>query len=205
MDWTSLYFKTTDLKVLILGTGEVATRRANRFLDKNSEVILIGNLISEELSDKGAILKDESDIDTLVKWSDLIIIATGNESLAKYVTKIAKDKLINRADCPDKGNLIVPTTFNIENIEISIFTNGKSPLMAKELRRKIQSIITAEDILEIEVQNFARELLKGKINNQKDRKKYLYSFFEDEKIASYIKNHDLNGAKEYLKTQVDNI
>ena len=28
MDWTSLYLKTANLNVFILGTGEVATRRA---------------------------------------------------------------------------------------------------------------------------------------------------------------------------------
>ncbi|WP_459537523.1 NAD(P)-dependent oxidoreductase, partial [Methanobrevibacter sp.] len=52
MDWTSLYFKTSDLNVFILGTGEVATRRANKFLDHGANVRLAGNSLSSELEHK---------------------------------------------------------------------------------------------------------------------------------------------------------
>lgn len=203
MDWTSLYFKTNDLKILILGTGEVATRRAKRFLNKNAQVVLIGNYLDDSL--KGAILKDESEIESLVKWSDLIIVATENTTLIDYVTKNASDKLINRADNPNLGNLIVPTTFNIDDIEISIFTGGQSPLMAKELRKKIQKIITPEDILKIKIQNHARELLKEKISHQKERRDYLYSFLEDEDILEYITNNDLDGALKHLDNLIEKV
>ena len=77
------------------------------------------------------------------------------------------------------ATLIVPTSFNIGDIEISIFTGGKSPLMARQLRKKIQSIITEEDILEIELQDYARNKLKGIVQDQKDRRKCLYEIFED--------------------------
>ncbi|MDL2246477.1 bifunctional precorrin-2 dehydrogenase/sirohydrochlorin ferrochelatase [Methanobrevibacter sp. OttesenSCG-928-K11] len=205
MDWTSLYFKTNDLKVFILGTGEVATRRANRFLDKNAQVTLAGNSIDPDLKDKGAILESTDNIDTLVKWADLVIIATGDMDLADYVTEIAQDKLVNRADNPQKANIIVPTTFNIEGVEISIFTGGKSPLMAKEIRKKIENIITSEDILEIKVQNHARELLKDKVQNQKERKEYLYSFFEDSSLKSFIKDNDLKNAKKHIENLINDI
>ena len=203
MDWTSLYFKTNDLKILILGTGEVATRRAKRFLNKNAQVILVGNHLDESL--KGATLKNESEIESLVKWSDLIIVATENSYLINYVMDNASDKLINRADSPDEGNLIVPTTFNIDDVEISIFTGGKSPLMARELRKKIQSIITSEDILKIKVQEYGKKLLKNKVSNQKDRRDYLYSFLENEEILEYIKDNDLDNARKHVENLVENI
>ena len=164
MDWTSIYLKTSTLNVFILGTGEVATRRANKFLDHGANVKLAGNDLSDDLTDKG----------------------------------ISGDKLINRADYPLKGNVIVPTSFNIADIEISIFTNGKSPLMARQLRKKIQSIITEEDILEIELQDYARSKLKGAVENQKERRKYLYEIFEDEKINEFIDNRQIDEAKLYI-------
>ena len=114
---------------------------------------------------------------------------------SKNFSIFSKDKLINRADFPDKGDIIVPTSFNISDIEISIFTNGKSPLMARQLRKKIQSIITEEDIIEIELQDYARSLLKESISNQKDRRKYLYHIFEDENINNLIRNGEINRAK----------
>ena len=42
--------------------------------------------------------------------------------------------------------------------------------MARQLRKKIQSIITKEDILKIELQDYSRKLLKSKISDQKKKK-----------------------------------
>ena len=198
MDWTSLYFKTSNLNVFILGTGEVATRRANKFLDHGANVRLAGNNLSADLEDKGAVLCSTDDVDELVEWCDLVVIASGDEELSDYVSKIARDKLINRADFPQKGDIIVPTSFEIGDVEISIFTNGKSPLMARQLRKKIQSIISREDILEIELQDYARSILKETTEDQKIRRKYLYEIFEDEKINGFIKNNQIDEAKMYI-------
>ena len=198
MDWTSIYLKTSTLNVFILGTGEVATRRANKFLDHGANVKLAGNDLSDDLLDKGAELCSTDDVDELVKWADLVVVASGDEEMSVYVSKISGDKLINRADYPLEGNVIVPTSFNIADIEISIFTNGKSPLMARQLRKRIQSIITEEDILEIELQDYARSKLKGIIENQKERRKCLYEIFEDDKINGFIKNRQIDDAKIYI-------
>ena len=198
MDWTSLYLKTAGLNVFILGTGEVATRRANRFLDHGANVKLAGNNLPDDLEHKGAVLCSTDDVDELVEWSDLVVVASGDEKLCDYVCGIAQNKLVNRADFPQKGDVIVPTSFNIGEIEISIFTNGKSPLMARQLRKKIQSIITEEDILEIELQDYARSKLKDVLENQKDRRKYLYEILEDEKINDLIKDGEIDEAKDYI-------
>ena len=198
MDWTSLYFKTSNLNVFILGTGEVASRRANKFLDHGANVKLAGNSLSDDLKDKGADLYSIGDVDELVEWSDLVVVASGDEELSEHVSEIAQDKLVNRADFPLKGDIIVPTSFEIGDVEISIFTNGKSPLMARQLRKKIQSIITEEDILEIELQDYARLELKRVLTNQKERRQVLYEIFEDEKIRGYVENRQMDDAKDYI-------
>ena len=198
MDWTSLYFKTSNLNVFILGTGEVASRRANKFLDHGANVKLAGNSLSDDLKDKGADLYSIDDVDELVDWSDLVVVASGDEELSEHVSEIAQDKLVNRADFPLKGDIIVPTSFEIGDVEISIFTNGKSPLMARQLRKKIQSIIAEEDILEIELQDYARLELKRVLKNQKERRQVLYEIFEDEKIRGYVENRQMDDAKDYI-------
>ncbi|WP_296857311.1 bifunctional precorrin-2 dehydrogenase/sirohydrochlorin ferrochelatase [uncultured Methanobrevibacter sp.] len=198
MDWTSIYLKTSNLNVFILGTGEVATRRANKFLDHGANVKLAGDTLANELKDKGAILCSTGEVDELVLWSDLVVLASGDKQLSDYVSEIAHDKLINRADLPQEGNVIVPTSFDIGDVEISIFTNGKSPLMARQLRKKIQSIISDEDILEIELQDYARLKLKDVISNQKDRRDYLYEIFENEEINEYISAGKIDEAKNYI-------
>jgi len=201
MVWTSLFLKTDDKKVLIIGTGEVACRRAEKFLKNGSNIILVGNTIPKEFIQRGAILekdKTPENIKKLVDWSDIVVIASGESKLNEYVSSISSEKLLNRADYPEKGNLIVPTSFYIDDIQISIFTNGKSPLMARELRGKIQKAISDEDILQIKLQDYARKILKNKINNQKIRKKYLYKILENKDINNLLKKKKLEEAKEYV-------
>ncbi len=202
MDWTSLYFKSTGLNVLILGTGEVATRRANKFLVHGADVRLVGNYISDSLLELGATLYSPESIDDLVEWCDLVVIASGDRDLSDYVCGISQNKLVNRADFPDEGNIIVPTSFDIGGVEISIFTNGKSPLMARQLRKKIQSIITEEDILEIELQDYSRSILKKYVSDQKERRSYLYRIFENEHIHKLIELRDLDNAKKFIHDMI---
>ncbi|KZX15511.1 precorrin-2 dehydrogenase [Methanobrevibacter cuticularis] len=207
MGWTSLFLNMDKKKVFIIGTGEVASRRANRFLEKGAEVILAGNSIPRGLEEKGAILKSTKSHKNLkkwVQWADIVVIASGNEELNNYISSICDGKLLNRADYPENGNLIVPTSFSIEDVEISIFTNGKSPLMAREIRKKIQNIITSEDLLQIELQDYARNILKAKIKDQKERKKYLYAILEDTKINDLLKEKKIEEAKVYAEDLIKN-
>ena len=198
MNWTSIYLKTSSFNVFFFFSCEVATRRANRFIDNGACVKLVGSYITPELKYKGASLHSSDEIEELVEWADLVILASGDKELSDYVSNISKNKLINRADLPSNGNVIVPTSFSIGDVEISIFTNGKSPLMAKQLRKKIQSIISDEDILEIEIQDYARLKLKNSIDNQKQRRDHLYNILNDENVNDFIKNHKINEAKEYI-------
>ena len=208
MGLTSLFFEVENKNVFILGTGEVATRRAHRFLDKGANVILAGNSIDEELTKKGAILTPLKDLDEMVKWSDIVITASGDEKLCEYIASISQGKLINRADKPEEGNIIAPTSFLItsfliDDIEISIYTNGQSPLMARELRKKIQSIITEEDILEIKLQDHARKILKEKVDDQKVRREYLESILNNEEIRNCLKENKFDDAKRLAESMIN--
>ena len=202
MGWTSLFLKMNEKKVLIVGTGEVGKRRAKRFLKEGAKVILVGNNVSNKLKEKGAIFKTNENLTNLVDWADIVVIASGDEKLNSYVSSISSDKLLNRADFPEEGDLIVPTSFYIEDVQISIFTNGKSPLMARKLRKKIQSSITNEDILNIKLQDYTRNILKKNVPNQKNRKKYLYDIFKDEKIKEFISNNQLKEAENYIDSLI---
>jgi len=167
MGWTPLYLKMPDKNVLVVGAGEVGQRRALRFLDAGANVVISGGKIPPKLIKLGATHKPRAELPQWIDWADLVIVASGDHQLNQKVAQLAEDKLVNRADCPEAGNLIVPTSFFIKDIQFSIFTQGKSPLMAKELRKRIQAVVSEEDILQLELQHFTRELLKEKVRDQK--------------------------------------
>ena len=204
MGWTPLFLKMQNKNVLIVGAGEVGTRRALRFLESGANVTIINEEVSSDLVDLGAAFKPLDEVEKWVKWSDLVVIATGDHKLNERVAELAKGKLLNRADYPVEGDLIVPSTFSIGDVQFSIFTSGKSPLMAKELRKRIQKVILEEDILQLELQNFTRNILKENMNDQKKRRDYLYKILNDKNIQEYLRQGNLEDAKKYIKQQLRN-
>lgn len=198
MGWTPLFLDMKDKKVLVVGSGEVGSRRANRFLKAEAQVIILGNQINPGILAKGASLKPPQEAEKWVSWADVVVAASGDEELNQQVSELAAKKLLNRADQPDEGNVIVPSSFFIGDVQISIFTQKKSPLMARELRKKIQKVITEEDVLQLDLQNYTRNQLKNKVKNQKNRKTYLYQLLKDEKIKKLLNEGKIQEAKLYV-------
>ncbi|MEN6329097.1 MAG: bifunctional precorrin-2 dehydrogenase/sirohydrochlorin ferrochelatase [Methanobacteriaceae archaeon] len=196
MGWTPLFLDMKNRHVLVVGAGEVGERRARRFLEAEAQVIITGGRVSEDLKSRGVVEKPLSHLEKLVNWSDLVVVASGDEKLNQKIGEMASEKLLNRADIPEKGNLIVPSSFFIGDVQICIYTQGKSPLMSRQLRKKIQKVIKPVDVLQMELQHFSREILKEQLNNQKDRREVLYQILNDEKIQRLLENGDLPAAQE---------
>ena len=198
MGWTPLFLQMENKNVLIVGAGEVGTRRARRFVESGANVNIIERKVQDDLIDLGATFKPLDEVEKWVEWSDLVVISTGDHKLNERVAKLAKGKLLNRADQPDDGNLIIPSSFSIGDVQFCIFTGGKSPLMAKELRKRVQKVILEEDILQLELQSFTRTILKENIDDQKKRRDYLYKILNDKNIQEYIRQGNLEDAKRYI-------
>lgn len=196
MGWTPLILDMKDRHVLVVGSGEVGERRALRFLEAGAQVIITAGTVSKHLKASGALEKPLEKLEKLVNWADLVVVASGDENLNQKIGEMASEKLLNRADKPERGNIIVPSSFFIGDVQICIFTQGKSPLMARQLRKKIQKVIKQEDVLQLELQHFTREILKGQLDNQKTRREVLYQILNDEIIKNLLEAGDLSAAQE---------
>lgn len=203
MGLTPLFYEMKDKHVLIIGTGSVGIRRARRFLDVDAKVSIITHgldpEIKEEFLSKGAKFYSDNDRDRLLEECDLVVVATNNHELNREISIKAKDKLVNCASDISLSNIIVPSTFKLGSVTVSLYTDSKSPLMAKELRKKIQSVITPEDILNIELQEQVRQILKDNVESQKERKDWMIKIKEEENVQKYIHEHDLESAIQYVQ------
>jgi precorrin-2 dehydrogenase/sirohydrochlorin ferrochelatase len=202
MGWTPLFLEMKDNNVLIVGSGEVGNRRTRRFLNAGASVVVIGTHVSNNNRELGAITKPTEEIEKWVEWADIVVTASSDHDLNQKVADMSGHKLLNRADKPREGNLIVPSSFFIGDVQICIFTGGKSPLMSKELRKKIEKVIKYEDVLQLELQSFARDLLKNRVTDQKERRDYLYIILNDPKIKKLLNEGKMEDAKIYINTWV---
>lgn len=195
--------------VIVLGGGNEALKRINSLLKEDCQILVISNAINNQIKtlvkNKKIALKKQkiqNSSELSIYKPYMIITTTNDKKLNQKIINYAKSKKIiaysaDNAELSDFANLAI---INFENeIQIAIFTGGKSPAMSKKLKieseKIFKKIITKEDIDHIKIQNIAREYAKNTILAQKERKMYLNSIMNDKEIKQLIKDDQLKRAE----------
>jgi precorrin-2 dehydrogenase/sirohydrochlorin ferrochelatase len=200
-------FKFEGKYVVMVGGGSEAFSKVQSFLDAGSRVLVISrnfgsgilNLSENKKIDlrRAEIREGEAFIRQLDPKPDLLAVATSDHNLNAKLASCAKSEgfMIYVADNPAISDFILPAVSKIGEVRIAVSTGGKSPAMAKTLRERIERLITEEDLLHIELQEYLRAILKQEVSEQKDRKKILYRVLEDKHVNELLKEGKLDKAK----------
>ena len=130
---------------LVVGGGSVGTRKVITLLRCGANVTVISPVVSERLcklaESNSILLKKRSyrtqDLDGMF----LVIGATDDESLNRKISGDAerRNTLCNIADRPEICNFILPAIVQRDDLVITISTSGKSPALAKKLRKTLEN------------------------------------------------------------------
>src|SRR4029078_7301190 len=146
-------------------------------------------------------IKDASVLD---KFKDifLILAATDDRQLNRKLVEKGRTMgaFVYAADDPPMSDFSYTSLVNIEGlIQVAISTSGKSPIMARKIRIKVEKmlrkIINESDISNIILQEYARKMAKLKIDTVRERKEFLYSLIKDKNIQYLLRSHKLDQAK----------
>jgi len=207
-----------DKTVIVIGGGNEAQKRINSLLKQDCEIIVISDSVNSQINKllkaKKIKLKKQKIHDTkfISKFKPYMIITTTNDKNLnqKIINSAKRSKIIvYSSDNPEDSDFSNPAIIDFENmIQIAIFTGGRSPAMSKKI--KIQSekifkkIITKEDIDQIKIQKIARKLAKKIIPTQTQRREYLRSIMNDNKVEQLIKDGQLKKAEKRAVTMLRN-
>ncbi len=184
-------------KVAVFGCGSVGKRRAKKILKSGGIVDIYSKEFDDEikkLKEKNKnlnlikvdvnLLSDE-ELKNIIKKYDFIITAI-NDEINKRIVKIAKDlnKFVNSSTKIEGINFIIPAYTEVDEVIFSIYTKGKSPLIAKYIRIFVENYLKSTDINMIA---YIREFLKETVPKQRDREKILKKIFENEKFRTELK------------------
>lgn len=151
-----LYHDFTDETVAVFGGGPVGARKARRFASE-ADVVIISPEFSEDEYGGADLIRARPDPDDIRMWFDrldpaLVVVATNddavNDAIEHEATRAAV--LINRADrSAERGpkSVVVPATVQDGDVSVAISTGGRSPALAKELRKRIEREIEGADEL----------------------------------------------------------
>lgn len=147
MNTFPLFFKLEDRKVLIVGGGEVALRKADLLSRAGACITILAPDISHELQvlltdDKHKFIYENYN-KTYMSGARVIIAATDDETLNHQIHADATELNIpvNVVDTPHLCDFIFPAIIDRNPIVIGISSNGKAPVLARLLRARLETLI----------------------------------------------------------------
>ncbi len=130
-------------RCVVIGGGEVAERKARRLMNCGAEVLVVSEFLSpvlQAMKAEGRIshIRAEYSRD-LIDGAFLVIGATDRAEVNEAVSRDARKQgiLVNIVDDPGRCNFILPSLYSRGDLLIAITTGGKSPALAKRLRKEM--------------------------------------------------------------------
>lgn len=145
MQYFPLFVDTQSLRVLIVGGGDVASRKLDLLCRTEAEVHVIAKEVSIEViayQQKGRITLEQRAVNEHdIRLWDLVYLATADKALNERLATIAKKGSIwvNVVDNPDFCSFITPSIVDRGRLQIAISTAGAAPVYARELRARLES------------------------------------------------------------------
>ncbi len=205
--------------ILVIGAGTEGAKRIKSLSKHDCKIIIISETVNESLYEiEGKnnpiiiIRRKIEDPSIIDEFNDIFVIfaSTNDPSLNKKIIERAKEKglLSYSIDDASASDFFFTSIINIDEIiQIAISTSGKSPLMSKIIRDRIENaiknIIGKKDTDNIKIQEFAREHVRDYIENQHERRKFLYSIVDDREIQELIAKNNIGKAKERIINTLD--
>ena len=199
-----------DKHVMVIGGGTEGSRKIRGLLGQNCKITVLSNRLNHylrSLEKQGKIelvkmnLKDASILDNY-KNQFLVLAATNDKMLNRKLVEKGRSmgSFVYAADDPQISDFSYTSIINIEGIlQVAISTYGKSPIMARKLRIKLERvlnrIIKKSDIENTKLQEFARLAAKNRLKTIEKRKRFLYSLISDKNIQSLINENRVEDAK----------
>jgi precorrin-2 dehydrogenase/sirohydrochlorin ferrochelatase len=196
--------------VVVIGGGTEGVRKVRGLVGQNCKITLISNRLNRYLTDLGkqgqieimkTKIKDASILDNY-KNSFLVLAATDDKILNRKIVEKGRSmgSFVYAADDPLFSDFSYASIINIEGImQIAISTSGRSPIMARKIRIKVERIlrriIKKSDIENTKLQDFARTAAKPRIKTVEERKEFLYSLMHNVDIQNLINEDRVDDAK----------
>ena len=144
MKYYPVHLDINNRNVLVVGGGGVGSRKVRTLLACGARVTVVSLEASRQLLDLATsgeiILEKRSYQSDDLNGMFLVIGATNDEKLNRQISGDADrlNTLCNIADRPEVCNFILPSIVHRDDLVITISTSGKSPALAKKLRKTLE-------------------------------------------------------------------
>ncbi len=211
MKYFPLNIELNKKSILLIGGGEVAERKLDLLMKAEAKVMLVAPNFTDYLLSFGenknlVFIHSEYTASVLDKNKfSFIIAATNNEKLNTQIASDANERniLVNVVDRPEICDFIFPSILERGPVTVSVSTGGASPVLARMLRTKLETLIPGGYGKLAKIVSENRIKVREKFKNFKSNRIFWEEILNS-KFVDLILSGQENDALNYLNTEIDN-
>ena len=149
MDYLPVSLRLRGEPVVLIGAGSVATRKARLLLAAGAELTVVAPDITQELetllTERGGQWRNRRYREADLHGKVLVVAATSDRAVNRAVSAHARalHLPVNVVDAPQLCTFIFPAIVDRSPLSIAISSGGRSPVLTRMLRGKIESLVPA--------------------------------------------------------------
>jgi len=147
VNYFPVFFDLTAQNVLVVGGGEVASRKVSLLERSGASVRVVAPEIIPELTRLGAEgrihLSPREFLPSDLDGARLVIVATSKRAVNRWIAALSEARGIpvNVVDDREASRFIVPAIIDRDPVLVAVSTGGTSPVLARRLRERLEASI----------------------------------------------------------------
>ena len=183
MQYFPLFVDTLGLSVLIVGAGEVASRKVDLLARTDASIDIIAPDISDDIqayakNGRVNVIKRPVELSDINHY-DLIYLATANNALNAEYAVLASQKgiWVNVVDNPKFCRFITPSIVDRGRLVVAISTSGAAPVFARTIRSRLETMLPQSLAPLFDFIADKRQEVQLTLTDGKDRRLFWERFF----------------------------
>lgn len=178
MEFLPIFQIVRDKVCVVVGGGTTAQRKVGSLLRAGAAV----KVVSPEITDGLAKRVDSGEISHLARrfepadvlGAKFVIAATDDRAVNRRIAELAREQDIpvNVADDPDACTFLLPSIIDRDPVVVAVSTGKASPVLARLLRTRLESLIPAGYGRLGELCARYRERVKARFSDERDRRRF---------------------------------
>lgn len=205
MPYYPIFLDLNHQNIVVVGGGEVAERKIKNLLTYGCTIYISSPHLTPHLQQLVATKKIHhipyESLDTLMDDTFMVIAATDDAQVNSKIASQAKKHglLINTVDQPRDCNFIMPSIVKRGNLQIAISTAGRSPALAKKIRKNLEGSFPPEYDLFVELLGVIRTKLLSQ-NQPSSKNKIIFQQLVDSNLLEMITHKNWDGIQMTLQS-----
>jgi uroporphyrin-III C-methyltransferase/precorrin-2 dehydrogenase/sirohydrochlorin ferrochelatase len=204
-----IFFNITNRLCIVIGGGDVATRKVSMLLKANAAITLISPEICNELqalADAGRIkFIHATYAATQLEGACMVVAATDDEAVNEAVSRDAKalNIPVNVVDAPDLCTFTMGSIIDRSPIVIAVSSEGNAPVLARYIRTKIETMLPAGYGRIAAIAGEFRDKVKAKFATTQERRRFWEDAFQGPVVERVLAGQE-QAARDLLQNLIDN-